>query len=67
MNRYSATFWPRANHHPVSHDGQVASIHGFVPELARNFREYLSMLGVDAEEIFVFERDSATRISASRI
>jgi hypothetical protein len=67
MNHYSAAFWPRADHNPVSHGRQVTSIHGFVPQLARKFGEHLSVFCVDAIEILVFERDSAGCIAVSLI
>ena len=38
-----------------------------MPELAGNFREHFSVLRIDAVEILVFERDSASGVAASRI
>jgi hypothetical protein len=32
-----------------------------VSQLARDFREHLSVLSMDAKEILVFERDAAAR------
>jgi hypothetical protein len=58
MNHYPATFWPGANHHPVSDSGQISSTRRFVSQLARNFRAHLSVLSIDPQEIFMFERDA---------
>jgi hypothetical protein len=45
----------------------LASIDGFVSELSRNFREHVSVLGVDAEKVFVFKRDSTAAVVVSRV
>jgi hypothetical protein len=67
MNHRMVATWPSTNHYPIANSWEVHPAHGIVSELAGNFRQHLTVLSVDTEEILVFQCNPTARVTVSRI